>query len=73
MEKEFGEMIYVTKIQISQIVAILVLIGFMYYTLQTGDRMIYLFIPIAFINILLWTLRQRERKVLRDHKPDADE
>ena len=63
-------MIYVTKIQISQIVAILVLIAFMYYTLQTGDRMIYLFIPIAFINILLWTLRQRERKVLRDRKPD---
>lgn len=73
MEKEFGEMIYVTKIQISQIVAILVLIGFMYYTLQTGDRMIYLFIPIAFINILLWTLRQRERRAFRDRKPDADE
>ncbi|MBM0067327.1 hypothetical protein [Alkalicoccobacillus gibsonii] len=54
-----------TKIQISQVIAILVLIAFMYYTYQTEERMLYLFIPIAFINILLWIMRQRERKMAR--------
>ncbi|MDQ0207900.1 putative membrane protein [Alkalicoccobacillus murimartini] len=55
-----------TKIQWSQIVAIIILISFMYYSLQTGERTLILFIPIAAINILLWILRQRERRKLRN-------
>lgn len=55
-----------TKIQVSQVIAILILIAFMFYTYQTEERLLYLFIPIALINILLWILRQRERKVTRD-------
>ncbi|TSB46111.1 hypothetical protein [Alkalicoccobacillus porphyridii] len=61
-----------TKIQMAQVGAILLLIGFMFYTVQSGNRMLALFIPIAALNILLWILRQVERKKDRDHKQSAE-
>ena len=62
-----------TKIQIGQVIAVLLLIAFMFYTMQSGEQMLGLFIPIAGVNILLWVLRQVERKKQRHQEQAAKE
>lgn len=62
-----------TKIQLAQVGAIIILIAFMFYTMQSGNQILTLFIPIAALNILLWILRQVERKKARDHNKTIQE
>ncbi len=51
-----------TRIQLYQLIAVIVLVIFVVLSYQQGSRNDFLFYPIIGINLFLWILRQRERR-----------
>ncbi|TWI53308.1 hypothetical protein [Halalkalibacter nanhaiisediminis] len=51
-----------TKIQFSQVVAVISLIIFVVISYQQGYRNDFIFYPLVSINLILWILRMRERR-----------
>lgn len=60
-----------TKIQVYQLVAIIVLVIFVVLSYQQGSRNDFLFYPIIGVNLFLWILRQRERRQQKEMADDV--
>ncbi len=61
-----------TKIQIFQLIFLLPLLAFIFYTYFSGENNLIIFTILALINLALWIARQAERrKTAKDAPPNT--